>query len=56
MAHYLVRRLLWAAVLFITVMLVTFVIFFVIPADPARPACDLGLHRTGAALPRHRCC
>jgi peptide/nickel transport system permease protein len=39
MARYFVRRLLWACVLFVTVTLVTFVIFFVIPADPARQAC-----------------
>jgi peptide/nickel transport system permease protein len=34
--RYLVRRLLWACVLFIAVTFVTYVIFFVIPADPAR--------------------
>jgi peptide/nickel transport system permease protein len=33
--RYLVRRLIWAVVLFIAVTLVTFVIFNVIPADPA---------------------
>jgi peptide/nickel transport system permease protein len=33
--RYLIRRLLWAVVLFIAVTLVTYVIFFVIPADPA---------------------
>ncbi len=33
--RYLIRRLLWAAVLFIAVTLVTYVIFFIIPADPA---------------------
>ena len=36
MFRYLVRRLLWACVLFIAVTFVTYVIFFVIPADPAR--------------------
>jgi peptide/nickel transport system permease protein len=36
MFRYLVRRLLWAAVLFIAVTIITFVIFFVIPAEPAR--------------------
>ena len=36
MFQYLVRRLLWACVLFIAVTLVTYVIFFVIPVDPAR--------------------
>jgi len=37
--HYLIRRLLWAAVLFVAVTAVTYVIFFIIPADPARQAC-----------------
>jgi len=34
--RYLIRRLLWACVLFIAVTLVTYVIFFIIPADPAK--------------------
>jgi peptide/nickel transport system permease protein len=34
--RYIIRRLLWAVVLFIAVTLVTYVIFFLIPADPAR--------------------
>jgi peptide/nickel transport system permease protein len=36
MFRYLIRRLLWAAVLFIAVTVVTFVIFFITPSDPAR--------------------
>jgi peptide/nickel transport system permease protein len=36
---YLVRRLLWAMVLFLAVTAVTYIIFFTIPADPARLAC-----------------
>jgi len=39
MLRYLVRRVLWACVLFVAVTLVTFVIFFVIPQDPARQVC-----------------
>src|SRR5215204_2984879 len=39
MVQYLIRRLLWACVLFIAVKAVTYVIFFIIPADPARQAC-----------------
>jgi peptide/nickel transport system permease protein len=39
MARYLIRRVLWACMLFVAVTLVTFVIFYVIPADPARQAC-----------------
>jgi peptide/nickel transport system permease protein len=37
--RYLIRRLLWAVVMFIAVSAVTYVIFFIIPADPARQAC-----------------
>ena len=36
MTRYIVRRLLWAVVLFIAVTFVTYVIFFIIPVDPAR--------------------
>jgi peptide/nickel transport system permease protein len=37
--RYLIRRLLWAVVLFVAITLITYVIFFLIPADPARKAC-----------------
>jgi peptide/nickel transport system permease protein len=36
---YLVRRLLWAIVLFLAVTAVTYIIFFTMPSDPARLAC-----------------
>ena len=36
MTRYVIRRLLWAVVLFISVTIVTYIIFFIIPADPAR--------------------
>ena len=36
MIRYIIRRLLWAVVLFVAVTVVTYIIFFVIPADPAR--------------------
>ena len=39
MLRYIVRRLLWAGVLFIAVTAVTYIIFFLIPADPARLMC-----------------
>ena len=39
MFQYLVRRILWAIVLFVTITMVTYVIFFIIPADPAKLAC-----------------
>jgi peptide/nickel transport system permease protein len=49
---YLIRRLLWACVLFVAVTLVTFVIFFVIPADPARQVC--GQRATADCVQRAR--
>ena len=36
MIRYIIRRLIWAVVLFIAVTMVTYVIFYLIPADPAR--------------------
>jgi peptide/nickel transport system permease protein len=40
--QFIVRRLLWAVVLFIAVTVVTYVIFFVPPSDPARLAAGQG--------------
>ena len=39
MFQYLVRRILWAIVLFLTITVVAYVIFFIIPANPAQLAC-----------------
>ena len=36
MLQYLIRRVLWAGVLFLCITVVTYVIFFVIPANPAQ--------------------
>ncbi len=52
MLRYFIRRLLWSCVLFIAVTLVTFVIFFVIPADPARQVC--GQRATATCIERAR--
>jgi peptide/nickel transport system permease protein len=52
MIRYLIRRLLWAIVLFIAVTMVTYVIFFVIPADPGRLAC--GQRATPECVARSR--
>ena len=52
MLHYFIRRLLWACVLFVAVTLVTFVIFFVSPADPARSVC--GQRATAECITRAR--
>jgi peptide/nickel transport system permease protein len=38
MTQYLIRRLLWAVVLLFCVTLITYVLFFLVPADPARLA------------------
>jgi len=37
--RYLVRRVLWAALLFLVITFVTFVIFYVGPNNPARAVC-----------------
>jgi peptide/nickel transport system permease protein len=37
--QYLVRRILWACVLFVTITIVAYIIFFIIPVDPAKLAC-----------------
>jgi len=39
MLRYLIRRLIWAVALFLTVTLIGFVLFYLIPADPAKFAC-----------------
>ena len=35
MVRYVIRRLLWAVVLFLAVTILTFVMFYVIPVNPA---------------------
>jgi peptide/nickel transport system permease protein len=37
--RYLIRRLLWACLLFVVITMVTYVIFFIIPANPAKLSC-----------------
>jgi peptide/nickel transport system permease protein len=39
MFRYLIRRVLWAAALFLVITIVTYVIFFIIPVNPAKLAC-----------------
>jgi peptide/nickel transport system permease protein len=50
--RYFIHRLLWAGVLFIAVTAVTYVIFFLVPADPARLAC--GQRATPECIARAR--
>jgi peptide/nickel transport system permease protein len=37
--RYLIRRMLWACLLFVVITMVTYVIFFIIPANPAKLSC-----------------
>ena len=39
MIRYLIRRVLWACVLFLVITMVSYVIFFIIPVNPAALAC-----------------
>src|SRR5437588_99046 len=39
MVRYLIRRILWAIALFFAVTIVSYVLFYIIPADPAKQAC-----------------
>jgi peptide/nickel transport system permease protein len=53
MFRYLARRMLWAAGLFVVVTIVTYVIFFLIPVDPAKQACGQRATQTCIRLARH---
>ncbi|MHB8643258.1 MAG: ABC transporter permease [Gaiellaceae bacterium] len=53
MLRYLVRRVLWACLLFVVITMVTYVIFFIIPADPAKLACGQRATPTCIRLARH---
>jgi peptide/nickel transport system permease protein len=39
MYRYLIRRLFWAGVMFVAVTIVSYIIFFLVPAEPARLLC-----------------
>ena len=54
MLTYIIRRLLWALVLFIAVTMVTYMIFYVIPANPARLACGQRATETCITSAEHR--
>jgi peptide/nickel transport system permease protein len=53
MYRYIVRRLLWAGVLFIAVTMITYIIFFVIPTDPATLAAGRSARPADVARARH---
>ena len=52
--RYLIRRLLWAIVLFLAVTMVTYMIFYIIPANPARLACGQRATESCIAQAEHR--
>ncbi len=54
MIRYIIRRVLWAVVLFLVVTFVTYVIFFVIPANPARQAAGKAATPEQIAAAAHR--
>ena len=54
MIRYLIRRVLWAVVLFIVVTLVTYVIFFLVPNDLAAKVAGQGSSQEQRARAIHR--
>ena len=53
MIRYIIRRILWAIVLFVAVTVVTYIIFFLIPAEPAARACGQQVTPECIARARH---
>jgi peptide/nickel transport system permease protein len=51
--RYLIRRLLWAVLLFFAVTVVSYILFFVIPADPARQFAGKGATPATIAKAKH---
>jgi len=54
MLRYMIRRLLWAVVLFLAVTVVSYVLFFIIPADPAKQACGQACTQPDVQRVKHR--
>src|SRR4051794_41608010 len=53
MIRYMIRRLLWACVLFLAVTIVSYILFYIIPADPAKQACGQACTADEVARVRH---
>ncbi|HEY7694356.1 MAG TPA: ABC transporter permease [Gaiellaceae bacterium] len=53
MTRYLIRRLLWAVLLFFAVTIVSYILFFIIPADPARQFAGKGATPDTVAKAKH---
>jgi peptide/nickel transport system permease protein len=54
MFQFLIRRLLWAVFLFVGVTLITYVLFFLVPADPARQAAGKSATADDVARVKHQ--
>ncbi len=53
MIRYIIRRLVWAVMLFIAVTIVSYVLFFIIPADPAKQFAGKGATPETIAKAKH---
>jgi peptide/nickel transport system permease protein len=53
MLRYLIRRVLWGVVLFFAVTVISFVLFYVIPANPAKIACGQTCTQKDVAVVAH---
>jgi peptide/nickel transport system permease protein len=53
MVRYIIRRLLWAMMLFLAVTMVSYILFFIIPADPAKQFAGKGANPQTIASAKH---
>jgi peptide/nickel transport system permease protein len=51
--RYLIRRVLWAVILFLAVTIVSYILFFIIPADPAKQFAGKGATAATVAQAKH---
>jgi peptide/nickel transport system permease protein len=51
--RYLIRRVLWAVALFLAVTIVTYILFFIIPADPAKQVAGKGAQQAQVDRVKH---
>jgi peptide/nickel transport system permease protein len=53
MIRYLIRRVLWAVMLFLAVTIVSYILFFIIPADPAKQVAGKGAQQAQVDRVKH---
>jgi peptide/nickel transport system permease protein len=53
MIRYLIRRVLWAVALFLAVTVVSYILFFIIPADPAKQVAGKGAQEAQVQRVKH---